>query len=259
MYLNSLKNRLYQDQLVFGTWNTLNSPRLTEIIANTGLDFQIIDYEHGPFDLSSAHHHVSACLASSTDCAPIFRTPIVSDWMSLQLLDQGAHGLVFPHIHSVSQIQEIHSITQFPPIGNRGYSPFTSPFGFSPSHTPDKLIDLDRSLLRIALIESISAIDILPSILDYNLIDVFYFGAYDLSVELGFPGDVFNTQLLRIVSDAVKIVRQSGRYAGGFIPKTVAQVQSLSDIGLTFFTCNVDSMILHDSYSSLVSSLNSIR
>ena len=48
---NKLKVKLSKGLPVLGTWNTLASPLVTEVFAQSGLDFQIIDLEHGPFIL----------------------------------------------------------------------------------------------------------------------------------------------------------------------------------------------------------------
>ena len=58
---NKLKIKLSKGEPVLGTWNTLASPLLTEVLAQSGLDFQIIDLEHGPFILDKLHLHVNAC------------------------------------------------------------------------------------------------------------------------------------------------------------------------------------------------------
>ena len=54
---NKLKAKLNKGLPVLGTWNTLASPLVTEIFAQSGLDFQIIDLEHGPFILDILHLH----------------------------------------------------------------------------------------------------------------------------------------------------------------------------------------------------------
>ena len=46
---------------VFGTFNTLGSVSISKLIAASGLDFQILDLEHGPFNLSNINQHVCAC------------------------------------------------------------------------------------------------------------------------------------------------------------------------------------------------------
>ena len=67
--INKLKVKLEKELPVLGTWNTLASPLVTEVFAQSGLDFQIIDLEHGPFILDKLNLHVSACLLYTSDAA----------------------------------------------------------------------------------------------------------------------------------------------------------------------------------------------
>ena len=47
---NPLKARLAAGGKCLGTWASLGSPAATEVLAQAGYDFIIIDYEHGPGD-----------------------------------------------------------------------------------------------------------------------------------------------------------------------------------------------------------------
>ena len=120
---NKLKEKLNKGEAVLGTWNTLSSPLVTEVLAQSGLDFQIIDLEHGPFAIDKVYLHVSAC--ENSQCTPLVRIPSNSDWMALQALDQGAHGVVVPHIDTVDDANIFVDATKYHPQGNRGFTPFS--------------------------------------------------------------------------------------------------------------------------------------
>ena len=45
---------LMQDRAAIGTFLTLGSPAVSEILADVGYDFVIIDTEHGPLSVESA-------------------------------------------------------------------------------------------------------------------------------------------------------------------------------------------------------------
>ena len=115
---NKLKEKLNKGEAVLGIWNTLSSPLVTEVLAQSGLDFQIIDLEHGPFAMDKIHLHVSAC--ENSQCTPLVRIPSNSDWMVLQALDQGVHGVVVPHIDSADNAKEFVDAAKYYPQGSRG-------------------------------------------------------------------------------------------------------------------------------------------
>ena len=56
----TLKERLRKGETVVGTWSVIPSPTVAEIAASAGLDFMIIDLEHGPFSFKDAQDMVRA-------------------------------------------------------------------------------------------------------------------------------------------------------------------------------------------------------
>lgn len=186
---NKLKAKLQDGKPVLGTWNTLGSPLVTEVFAQSGLDFQIIDLEHGPFILDQIHLHVSACENSAT-CTPLVRVPSNEDWMILQALDQGAHGLVVPHVQNHQSAEMLVNSVKYHPSGARGFTPFSKAGGFNNRDTAGYVKCANEATLSVIIIESQEGLGRLDEIIDVDGIDVVYFGAYDLSQALGYPGEV---------------------------------------------------------------------
>ena len=50
----SLKEQLKEGEVVLGTWCTIPSSSLVDAIGSSGIDFVILDGEHGPFDYQIA-------------------------------------------------------------------------------------------------------------------------------------------------------------------------------------------------------------
>ena len=50
---NFVKKKLINGDLVIGTWSTIPSPIVTDILCSSGLDFIIIDREHGRANLDT--------------------------------------------------------------------------------------------------------------------------------------------------------------------------------------------------------------
>ena len=241
---NQLKEKLKSGKPVLGTWNTLASPLVTEVLAQSGLDFQIIDLEHGPFIIDQIHLHVSACEASKS-CTPLVRIPDNSDWMALQVLDQGAKGVVVPHINSKESAQFFVSTTKYYPSGSRGFTPFSKAGGFTNTNVDSYVQKAIKETLNIIIIESQEGLNSLEDILTVDDIDVVYFGAYDLSQALGCPGDIKNPKVINTIKQGVDLVNKSGKYAGGFVPQSKEDVKWLLDMGMKFITYEVDSSIMH--------------
>lgn len=241
---NSLKKKLLDGKPVIGTWNTLASPLVTEVFAQAGMDFQIIDLEHGPFILDQIHLHVSAC-ENGTDCTPIVRVPACEDWMILQAMDQGAGGVVVPHVTDRKSACLVSSSTRYFPKGSRGFTPFSKAGGFNNVKTQRHVSTSNSETLTVVIIESKEGLDNLDEILSVEGIDIVYFGAYDLSQALGCPGETKNQIVIDAIQQGVKLVNSYGKWAGGFVPQSNDDIRWLLDMGMRFITYEVDSSIIH--------------
>jgi len=250
MKKNFVKEKITDGIPVFGTWNTLGSPMVTEVMARAGLDFIIIDFEHGSFSISEVHNYVNACERYS--CSPIVRVPGKFDWMIQQVLDQGAHGVILPGIETSQDVRDFVEAVKFKPQGHRGFTPHTKAGGFTNINTETYPQEANDLTLVGVIIESVVALNNLDSILEVEGLDIVYFGAYDLSLELNSPGDVFGEELIEMISSGVNKTIKAGKCAGGFVPQSVEKVISIMDLGIRFITYNVDSAILyHDIHDVL--------
>jgi len=241
---NKLKEKLNKGEPVLGTWNTLASPLVTEVLAESGLDFQIIDLEHGPFIIDKLHLHITAC-ENASSCTPLVRIPAKEDWMALQALDQGAHGVVIPHISSGQEANDFIKSIKYFPDGNRGFTPFSKAGGFNNKNTSSYVNSANDSILSVVIIESEEGLNKLDEIIDIDGVDIIYFGAFDLSQALGCPGDIKNKKVVNAIKKGLEKVNLKGKYAGGFVPQSKDDVKWLLDIGMKFITYEVDSSIIY--------------
>lgn len=246
----SLRNRIESGVPVLGTWNTMAAPLATEALALAGLDFQVVDLEHGPFVLDRVYEHVSACEAS-TSCTPLVRIPMNADWMVLQALDQGAHGVVVPHIADAVAARELAGSLRYRPDGNRGFTPFSKAGGFSNVDVTGHVNRSNDGIVGVAMVESTVGLEAAGEIASVEGIDVVYFGAYDISQDLGHPGQPTHPAVVEAISDGVERVRAAGKCAGGFVPQDRAGIAWLLEMGMGFITYEVDSSILHRHVSDI--------
>ena len=101
----------------------------------------------------------------------------------------------------------------------------------------------NESVIAGIIIEDMERINNIDEILTIDEIDVVYFGAYDLSQDLGMPGKVKDEKLLLLIKDVVKKVLESGKRVGGFVPQNKEEIKDLLNLGMNF-PFNVDSDII---------------
>ena len=238
-----IKNMLYEGKTVVGPWCTIPSPDIIHIFGTAGMDFVIIDMEHGAITYEVMTAMIRA--ADATDTSPIVR--VAGEHGILHALDAGAHGVLVPHIESVKDATKAISHAKYHPIGKRGFSPFTPAGGYeaSPVHAEiqNELTMLGLILEGINGVKNLDAILSIPDIEDK--VDLIYIGAYDLSQSLGHPGDVDNPDVRGAMFECIDKIRDRGIVAGGYVAKGASDIEWMALAGMQFITLLPDSAILY--------------
>lgn len=240
--MTSLRDSMSQGKPAVGTWNTVANPLITETLAVSGLDFVLIDMEHGPFDIKNVSNYCNAC--TKHNATPIVRIPKDSDWMALQALDQGAKGVIVPHVESQKQCQDFVDSLKYYPEGKRGFSPFTPAGSFGSTPIDEFVEKSNNETITAIIIESLKGLKNIDSILEVKGLDVVFFGSFDLSQALGIPGDTRNEKVLGEIKAATAKVIESGKVAGGYLAQNADDLKWALELGFKFLVYNVDTNIL---------------
>ena len=126
--IETLKGRLKNNQAVLGAWNSISSPALVNVIGAGGMDFIIIDMEHGPAGMETAEDLVRA--AEVAGMTPLIRVSVNRADLILRALDIGARGIQVPHVSTGAEAQQVVEYAKYYPDGTRGLSPFTRAGGY---------------------------------------------------------------------------------------------------------------------------------
>ncbi len=213
MVKNFVKNLLISKNKVVGIWNLIPSPHVVEIIASTGIDFQILDIEHGPFDVESVLSSIQAM--GNYSCSPIVRIPFIEQTLIQRLLDCGSHGILAPQIRTKNDAEKLVSYCTYAPDGLRGFNPFTRSGNYVGE--ADSIYNKMNFPLLIGIIENKDALDNIDAILEVSGIDVWYIGIYDLSCALGLKGQLGHPRVLEIFDFCENKIREHGKIPGKMI------------------------------------------
>ena len=212
---NELKRRLRNGEAVVGSFCNLPSPEAVELLGWAGLDFVIIDAEHGPQGPETVANMVRAAEASGT--TPLVRVATNEPQNILRYLDTGAQGLQMPMVNGPDDAQRAVASALYPPQGRRGLAGVrAATFGLSES-VADYAATANDEMLVIVQIETVEALGNLDSILSVDGIDIVFFGATDLSSSMGIPGQTRDARVVNAINDAGQKVIQSGRVAGTIV------------------------------------------
>jgi 4-hydroxy-2-oxoheptanedioate aldolase len=253
-----IKEGLKNKDVVFGTWAQMNSPEFCEIAARSGMDFVIVDMEHGAFGIDSAVNMIRAVEAGGA--APIVRVPDASRSGILKALDAGAAGILVPNVDNKTMVEEIVAATKFAPTGTRGACPCTRATAHGVEEWGSYVDWCERNLVVGALVETPEGLRNFEEIISVPGLDIIALGPFDLSQALGRNGDWKHPEVRQKQEELVRLARAKGLdiLAATFDSDPVSlkqQVDGWRELGVRMFAVSGDRFMLSSGYKSIVSSL----
>jgi len=192
---NLVRARLAEGRTVVGTMLVeLRQPSVMTLLAAAGLDFVLIDNEHGPFSIESIADLSRA--ARDAGLTPIVRVPELSYAHVVQPLDGGAQGIMLPRVTTPEQVQQCVAFMKYPPLGRRGAVLGRGHTRFRGGALLDTLAGMNRETFLVIQIETAEAVARLDELLAVPGVDAALIGPTDLSVALGVAGEMDHPTLV---------------------------------------------------------------
>jgi 2-keto-3-deoxy-L-rhamnonate aldolase RhmA len=116
--IRSLRQKLAAGEATHGLWVTLESPTITEMAVGLGLDWVVIDAEHGHLDYKEILEHLRATVRSET--VALVRIAELNGGVIKRVLDIGADGIVVPWVETAEQLKQAVAWCRYPLDGLRG-------------------------------------------------------------------------------------------------------------------------------------------
>lgn len=182
--IRNLRRKIADNTPALGLWVTLESPSITEMAVALGLDWVVVDAEHGHLDWKEIVEHIRAAVRSNT--AVLVRVAENNIGLIKRALDIGADGIVVPWIESADALRQVVSYAQFPPEGVRGIGAERATCWGQcfVQHTQEA----NEHVLVVPVIESVTGGRAIESMLQVEGVDLFFFGPADYSSSAGHRG-----------------------------------------------------------------------
>lgn len=208
---NIARERLQRGELSLGVGiRILRSVEVAKAMQSVGLDWLFIDLEHGALSIETASQ---MCLAAlDAGISPIVRVPNGEYSLATRLLDNGALGIVVPHVETADEARIITDRLRYPPEGHRGVYSIMPQFAYKPA--AEMTTVLNKSNLIVVMLESENAIANADAIAAVDGIDVLLIGTNDLCVEMQVPGDLGNERIVQAYASVVAACQHHGKWAG---------------------------------------------
>lgn len=210
---NTTKRKLREGGIALGFGvhhlRTVATPMLA---AATGHDWLFIDTEHGAFSIQEA---TQLCLAA----LPLGITPLVRICAGAldegtRALDNGALGIVVPHVNTAEQARDVAQAFHYPPRGHRSWGGPPAIFGFQPPGSAEAQAIANDEILIAAMIESPEAVENAESIAEVEGIDALLIGTSDLTAEMGISGQMAHPRVQEAYRRVGAACAKHGKFLG---------------------------------------------
>ncbi|MDQ2847234.1 MAG: aldolase/citrate lyase family protein [Actinomycetota bacterium] len=234
----SLAERLRARAPLLGTLVRMPNEALIEMTALVGMDFVVIDTEHGPGDQIPLSHHLMAAAAAGVPAL----VRICDPSEILRVLDLGAAGIIAPHISTAAEAEAIVRAAHYPPRGQRGFATYTRSGRHGLIGAEEHLRRVTTGTAVIVMIEDGAGVLAAQQIAAVDGVDGLFVGPADLAVSLGLPGLQADPQVV----SAIEQVHAGARSAG----KTVVSITGDPATAREHFAAGSD-MVIYNVLSAL--------
>lgn len=240
----SLKQRLAAGERLYGALLRLPSETLVEMAGVAGLDYLVIDCEHGPADMTALQHHLTAAAAHDLDV--LVRIGACEPALALRCLDLGAAGIIHPHVDSVEDARRVVAADHYPPLGQRGFATYSRAGRFGTVGAAEHLAAA-RETLVVAMVETAQACAAAKEIASTEGVDAVFVGPADLAADCAFPG---RETVDGLIADVHRTTREAGRAVMAIVPDAAAAQAAVQE-GARMVLYNT-TQILMDTFGALV-------
>ena len=217
----TFRSRLVAREPLYGAWSVIPSALGVRLLAAAGLDYVVIDLQHGGATEADLPAMTSAIrLAGAT---PVARVRHAHTADIGRALDLGCEGVIVPNVDSAAHARQVAGAVRYPPAGHR------SAGGVLAAAEPFCLV----------MAESAAALTELDATLAVDGIDGLYVGPRDLSFSLGCELDPDDPVLSRALQQVWAACAAAGKPVGVHAMEGVT-ARRYRDAGCTVITTAVD-------------------
>jgi len=208
--IRQLRSKLAAGESLLGLWVTLESATVTEIAVTLGLDWVVIDAEHGHLDWQDIVQHLRAVARSQT--VALVRIAELNIGLIKRVLDIGADGVVVPWVETAEQLHDAVRFSKYPPEGVRGIGgERATQWG---RNFAGSVAEANEHVLVVPIVETVQAGKNIESLCQVPGADLFFFGPADYSSTAGYAGQWEGPGVAEQLLALKDTLRRHGKHVG---------------------------------------------
>jgi 4-hydroxy-2-oxoheptanedioate aldolase len=185
---------------------------IAQIAKTAGFDWLFIDCEHSSMELDTAAQISAASLA--VGITPIVRVAGLEHWHASRVLDNGAQGIVVPHVDTAEEAKRVANSCRYPPVGKRSMGGGLQQLGFAPMPVGEQARVINEETLVVVMIESPQGVENCEAIAATPGIDALLIGTNDFCFECGIPGQFDSPKVVDAYKKVIAACRKHGKFPG---------------------------------------------
>ncbi len=253
MSLNKLRDMFARKEGAVGTFFSGGNQSFMECLGFSGLDFVIIDCEHGPFDTETMMDLIRA--AELHGLAPFVRIANVDHKEIQRAADCGAMGLIVPCLRDVADFKKLVDLAKFTPLGNRGFIKGRGAgFGYADwadtETIPEFFANSNDRLIVMPQCETKEALENIEEVVAIDGIDGIFIGPFDLSTAMGIAGRFELPEFKAAEERVFRACKEAGKICYTF---TLSPEKAASYIrqGYDGVACSQDYVVFTEGYKAM--------
>ncbi|MER8804912.1 aldolase/citrate lyase family protein [Mesorhizobium sp. M0998] len=241
MAKHTLAETIRSGKAQIGGWMHIPHVIVAETLAQTTLDFLLVDGEHAPIPPDA--------LLDILPATERYGMPVLYRvaWNRIELikaaLDHGANGIMVPMVNSGAEAIEAVSSAKYPPAGKRGSGAWRASNYYQNDAEYRK--DANSSLAVVLQIETREALNNLDDIASTPGVDALFIGPADLALSLGMEPGKLTPELLDACQAVANAAKKYGIASGSDVA-SIDYMMRLQKLGLSLFTYGTDSSFVLD-------------
>jgi 4-hydroxy-2-oxoheptanedioate aldolase len=253
MIINTAKQIMLEGKPAFGYGLGLGSILAAELLSRCGIDFLLLDRQHGSWGDESTMAAFAAINGGTA--IPMARVSRNDFTLIGRLLDEGALGIVVPFVNTPAQAKAVADACRFPPIGARSWG-----WSRARAYGADYSDWIDEQLFVAVQIETTQAVENVEAIMATPGIDGCWTGPSDLSLSLGFhPREMDEREEhARALEKILVACRNTGKIPG-IAGRSIDDAIRRAGQGFQFITAGADAGFMLAGATSGIEALRAFR
>jgi 2-keto-3-deoxy-L-rhamnonate aldolase RhmA len=210
---NHVRQRLEKGELALGFGvHHLRGSAVGMLAAASGYDWLFIDMEHGAMSVHEATQIAIAALGQGI--TPIVRVCKDAVFEGTRALDNGAMGVVVPHVDTAEEAKAVAQAYRFPPIGTRSWGGPPFAYAMRPPSVAEAQVELNRDIVVACMVETPEAVANADAIAAVPGVDILLIGTSDLTASMGIAGQIGHKDVYAAYEKVAAACKAHGKTMG---------------------------------------------